>query len=319
MGDIDIVHMHQWFERVYTESFNPSVPVVMTLHVPGPNSGLTEFNETHVDGASRPLLHFVTISDYQRRQYAPIIPVTTTVPHGIDVDEYMIADAHDRGEYLLSIGRITEDKGQDVAIAVARQSGAKLVLAGCVQDKQEDRAFFERLKSSIDLTVDVSRCPANGDYFDEVMKPILSSEKQIIYIGELSAAAKKHWYRHARATLFPIRWGEPFGMVLIESMASGTPIVAFGEGAVPEIVRDGETGFVVDSVESMVKAVGRIERIDRRTCRDHVARNFSIQRMAEAYAGVYEQLVNVPAFKPETARRATGASPMSMHPRELAL
>ena len=174
----------------------------------------------------------------------------------------------------------------------------KLVLAGCVQDKREDRAFFSRLKNSLDLVVDVGRHPVDDNYFDRVMKPILSSDKQIIYIGELDTAAKKHWYRHAEATLFPIRWGEPFGMVLIESMASGTPIVAFREGAVPEIVRDGKTGFVVDSVESMVKAVGRITEIDRLACRKHVERCFSIRRMAEGYQAVYERLVDVPAPSP---------------------
>jgi glycosyltransferase involved in cell wall biosynthesis len=131
-------------------------------------------------------------------------------------------------------------KGQDVAIAVAKQSGAKLILSGCVQNKREDRDFFTRLKKSIDLIVDVGRHPVNGDYYDQVMKPLLSSDKQVIYIGELDSEAKKHWYRHAQATLFPIRWGEPFGMVLIEFMASGTLILAFGEGAVREIVRDGE-------------------------------------------------------------------------------
>jgi glycosyltransferase involved in cell wall biosynthesis len=166
-------------------------------------------------------------------------------------------------------------KGQDIAIAVAKQSGAKLILAGCVQDKREDRTFFTRLKKSIDLIVDIGRHPVNGDYYDQVMK---------------------HWYRHAQATLFPIQWSEPFGMVLIESMASGTPVLAFGEGAVPEIVRHGETGFVVDSVESMVQAVGGIDHLDRQNCRRHVKTNFSIQKMAEGYAALYKQLIDVSAF-----------------------
>jgi glycosyltransferase involved in cell wall biosynthesis len=298
MGDIDIIHMHEWFERVHTRSFNPSVPIVMTLHVPGQHSGVTEFRERHPGTFSRPLLQFVAISEYQRRQYTHLLPVVKTVPHGIDVEEYSFKKESNRGNYLFSIGRITGVKGQDTAIAVAKQSGAKLVLAGCVQNKREDWAFFTRLKKSIDLIVDVGRHPVNGDYYDTVMKPILSSDKQIIYIGELDNAAKKHWYRHAQATLFPIRWGEPFGMVLIESMACGTPIVAFGEGAVPEIVRHGETGFVVDSVESMVKAVGCIEHIDRRNCWRHVKMHFSLHRMAEGYAALYEQLADVRAFSP---------------------
>ena len=307
MGDINIIHMHEWFDRVYTGSFHPSVPIVMTLHVPGYDSGVMEFRELHPDTFTRshPLLHFTPISDYQRRQYTDLIPVTKTVPHGIDVEDYLFKQESNRGNYLFSIGRITEVKGQDIAIAVAKQAGARLILAGCVQNKSEDRAFFTRLQQSIDLIVDVSREPVNGDYYDKVMKPILSSDKQIIYIGELDTAAKKHWYRHAQATLFPIQWGEPFGMVLIESMASGTPVLAFGEGAVPEIVRHAETGFVVDSVESMVQAVGCIEHIDRRNCWTHVKTHFSIQRMAAGYAALYEQLINdvpvpvpVPVFSP---------------------
>jgi glycosyltransferase involved in cell wall biosynthesis len=214
------------------------------------------------------------------------------------VEDYLFKDESNRGKYLFSIGRITEVKGQDIAIAVAKQSGAQLILAGCIQNKREDRDFFTRLKQSIDLIVDVGRYPVNRDYYDQVMKPILSSDKQIIYIGELDTAAKKHWYRHAQATLFPIRWGEPFGMVLIESMASGTPILAFAAGAVPEIVRHGETGFVVDSVESMVQAVGCIEHLDRRNCWRHVNTSFSIQRMAEGYAALYKQLADVPELSP---------------------
>lgn len=296
IGDIDIIHMHEWFERVYTGSFNPPVPIVMTLHVPGQHSGIAAFRERHLDPLSDPLLYFIAISDYQRRQYTDLIPVAKTVPHGIDVEDYLFKKESNRGTYLFSIGRITEVKGQDIAIAVAKQSGAKLILAGCVQNKREDRDFFTHLKKSIDLIVDVGRHPVNGDYYDQVMKPILSSDKQVIYIGELGTAAKKHWYRHAQATLFPIRWGEPFGMVLIESMASGTPILAFGKGAVPEIVRHGETGFVVDSVESMVQAVGCIDHIDRRNCWRHVKTNFSIQKMAEGYTALYKQLTDVSAF-----------------------
>ena len=216
----------------------------------------------------------------------------------MDVDAYAFRDEPEEWPYLFNIGRLTQVKGQDIAIEVARRSGAKLILAGCVQNKSEDQAFFSSLRDSIDLVADVGHCPVTDDYFERVMKPILSSDKQIIYVGELGTDAKKHWFQRAEATLFPIRWGEPFGMVLIESMVSGTPIVAFERGSVPEIVRNGKTGFVVDSLESMIEAVGRIKQIDRRDCRRHVAKNFSIHRMAEAYEAVYRGLVDVPAFSP---------------------
>jgi glycosyltransferase involved in cell wall biosynthesis len=297
-GDVDVIHMHEWFERVYSGSFNPPVPIVMTLHVPGTNSGVAEFHETNPGLVPLQRPHFVAISDYQRQQYADLVPVAETIPHGVDVDEYAFRGEPNVGSYLFSIGRMTRVKGQDVAVAVAKQSGAKLILAGCVQNKGEDREFFSSLRSSIDLIVDVGRHPVNDDYFDRVMKPILSSDKQIVYIGELDTAAKKHWFRHAQATLFPIGWGEPFGMVLVESMASGTPVVAFRRGSVPEIVKDGETGFVVDSIEAMVKAVGRIERIDRKDCRRHVAENFPIRRMVEKYEAVYEQITGAYALSP---------------------
>ena len=117
-----------------------------------------------------------------------------------------------------------------------------------MQNKPDDAAFFDSLKGSIDAFVDVNRHPVGPDYFERVIQPVLASGKQIVYIGELGGDQKKQWYRHARATLFPIQWREPFGLVLIESMACGTPVLALNEGAVSEIVADGRTGFVANSM-----------------------------------------------------------------------
>ncbi len=313
MGDIDVVHMHEWLEHVDDGTFNPPLPIVMTLHVPASDSGLPRRIRTTL---APPPVHFTAISDYQRRQYADLLAIAKVVPHGLDLAEYPFEDAVDAASYLFSIARITRVKGQDTAIEVARASGAKLILAGCVQDKMDDRVFFEELKRSVDLVVDVSRHPADDAYYEEVMKPILSCDRQIIYIGEVDTEAKKRWYRHAKATLFPIRWGEPFGMVLIESMACGTPVLAFGAGAVPEIVTDGETGFVVASCAGMVAAVALVGQIDRRTCRANVAARFSIGRMARRYAGLYQSLARrTPHFgasrlvrSPHAAGRGVSAS-----------
>ena len=237
-GDIDVVHMHEWYERVFSGSFVPPVPIVMTLHVPGEHSGMAEFHDRNpaTPLASKSSVHWVAISEHQKRQYAGLIPITRTIPHGIDTARYPVATASAPVPYLFSIGRFTEVKGQDTAIEVAKRAGRKLILAGCIQDKPEDRAFFSRLEPSLDLVVDLSDVPVEADYYDRVMKPILTSDRQIVYVGELNEEAKKYWYRHAQATIFPIRWGEPFGMVLIESMASGTPVIAFRQGAVPEIL-----------------------------------------------------------------------------------
>jgi glycosyltransferase involved in cell wall biosynthesis/CheY-like chemotaxis protein len=312
-GDIDIIHMHEWFEHVYTGRFASPVPIVMTLHVPGERSGLSEFRTRHprTFAASRSLLNAVAISDYQRQQYSQLLPVARTIPHGVSVHEYLFKAEANAGTYLFSIGRMTEDKGQDLAIEVARKSGAKLILAGGIQDKEADRAFFARLMPLMDMVVDLSDEPVTPRYYEDVMQPILTSGNQVIYIGELGTDAAKHWYRHAEATLFPIRWGEPFGMVLIESMASGTPVVAFRNGSVPEIVCDGETGFVVDSVDEMVAAVGRVSQLNRANSWRHVQANFSVERMAASYASLYRDLAAAPPTSVQpVAQRETAATPV---------
>ena len=123
------------------------------------------------------------------------------------------------------------------------------------------------------------------------MKPILDSDNQIIYIGEVDSAQKRLWYRHAQATLFPIQWGEPFGLVLIESMACGTPVLALNKGSVPEIVIHGKTGFIVDTIDEMVEAVKSINLIDPSDCRTHIKDNFSIASMATKYSELYQQIL----------------------------
>ncbi len=169
----------------------------------------------------------MAISDDQSADYAPIVAPWATVHHGIDVNDFPFKTTPSSNGYLLMIGRVTRDKGQDHAIELARRTGSTLVIAGGVQNKPDDTAFFDSLRGSIDAFVDVNRHPAGPDYFERVIQPVLASGKQVVYIGELSGDQKKHWYRHARATLFPIQWREPFGLVLIESMACGTPVLAF--------------------------------------------------------------------------------------------
>ena len=284
--------MHEWAERLWDGRFTPTVPVVTTLHVPAHHSGIHTFRQLNprAKGLSRSL-GWVAISEYQRKQYRGLVPVTGTVRHGIDLSNHHWEPESRPDAYLFSIGRITSDKGQDTAIAVARKTGRTLVIAGCVQNKPNDRAYFLKLQSSFDLVADLSQAPVTQDYFERVMKPLLDSGKQVIYVGELQAEAAKFWYRQAAATLFPIRWGEPFGMVLIESMASGTPVLAFAEGAVPEIIRDEITGIVVRSEDEMVASVSRIPEIDRRAVRAHVEAHFSLQSMAAGYEAVYRQLM----------------------------
>jgi glycosyltransferase involved in cell wall biosynthesis len=120
----------------------------------------------------------------------------------------------------------------------------------------------------------------------------VDSGTQIIYIGEVASTHKKLWYKHARPTLFPIQWVQPFGLVLIESMACGTPVLAFNKGSVPEIVMHGKTGFFVDTFDGMIEAVKTISLIDPSDCRNHIKDNFSIASMTRKYSQLYQSIVD---------------------------
>ena len=294
MGDIDIIHTHdaKAVEFMYDSLFNMHIPIVMTLHISTKDSLLGGAYQRWCNPLlSSPQVYCAAISEYQKRQYNELVNAENVVYHGIDVEEYPVKEGPDKGSYLFTIGRVTRDKGQDKAIEIAKKTGSKLIIAGCVQNKSADREFFAGLKNSIDLSVEVGKNPVDNDYYDRIIKHLLDCYKQIIYIGEISSEHKKQWYRHARATLFPIQWGEPFGLVLVESMACGTPVIAFNKGAVPEIVVDGKTGFVVDSMNAMIEAVDRIDSIDSRECREHVQNHFSITSMAFNYSKLYHQII----------------------------
>ena len=292
-GDIDIIHIHDaiMMEYIYKGVDKNTAPLVMTLHVPAQEKG--PFEKWNVSLLSTSAAYFVPISEYQRKQHHDLVNGQNVIHHGIDLAEYPFNKKSEKIDYLFSIGRITPDKGQDHAIEIARKTGSRLVIAGNVQNKKKDRQFFKKIIKSIDLIVDTRAFFNESDqsnYYEQVMKPILDSDAQIIYIGEVNTAQKKLWYHDARATLFPIQWGEPFGLVLIESMACGTPVVAFNKGSVPEIVIHGKTGFVVDSMEDMVNAVMNIDTIAPGECRNHIKNNFSIESMSRKYADLYQRI-----------------------------
>ncbi len=296
-GDIDIVHMHEWVHHVYDGMFNPPVPIVVTLHVPARHSDLNEIYARWDRRQAEPSMYFVAISNYQKYEYAKLANIHRVIHHGIDVKTDLPPTTANAKGYLFAIGRITRVKGQDKAIELARTTGSKLIIAGCVQNKPEDKAFFESLRDSFDLTVAVGKYDVRKNYFRSVIKPLIECDKQIIFIGELNSAQKLQWYKHAKATLLPVQWGEPFGLVAVESMACGSPVLAMKKGALPEIILHRETGYVVDSVKDMITAVGRLDEIDRRTCRRHAQQNFSVARMAKNYHDFYRQVVEDYQFK----------------------
>lgn len=199
----------------------------------------------------------ITISDFQRKGFENL-NYLATVYNGVDTSKFIFNDKP--LDYLLMVGSIGRHKNQGAAIRVAKKLGMKLILAG----KIRDQAYFEELKKDID-------------------------GQQIKWVGELAFDQKLELYQQAKAFLFPILWDEPFGLVMIEAMSCGTPVVAFRNGSIPEVVLDSKTGFVVDNENEMIEAVKKIDQISREKCRKHVEENFTVEKMIDNYEKVLQE------------------------------
>ena len=161
-----------------------------------------------------------------------------------------------------------------------------------VAEKGVDRAIEIARRADLPLTIAAKIYPEERAYFDATIAPLLDASAGLVhFIGEIGGRDKEQFLGNARALLFPIEWAEPFGLVMIESLACGTPVIAWRRGSVPEIIDDGVTGFIVDSVEGAVQAVGRLDEIDRRACRRAFDARFDADRMARDYVKVYEQVI----------------------------
>jgi glycosyltransferase involved in cell wall biosynthesis len=227
-----------------------------------------------------PEVPLVSISDDQR-QPLPRANWRATVQHGLPRDLHTFREAP--GEYLAFLGRISPEKRLDRAIAIARQAGMPLKVAAKVY-------------------------PEERDYFKETIEPLLRESRSFVeFIGEVGGKAKDEFLGNAHALLFPIDWPEPFGLVMIEAMACGTPVIAFRNGSVPEVIEDGVTGFVVDGVEEAVQAVRQAGRLRRSVCRAVFEERFDVARMARDYLEVYRRLGRAGGVSP---RRRELCSPV---------
>ncbi|KKT22431.1 MAG: Glycosyltransferase, partial [Parcubacteria group bacterium GW2011_GWB1_43_8b] len=222
------------------------VPTVYTLHDP-----IYPWRAEMFQMFASPNQYYISISDAQRVP-APDFNYLATIYNGIDLADVPFSEKH--GDYLLFVGRITPEKGVAEAVEVARKTGEKLFILGP---------------------------ETTGSYWEEKIKPYLGD--QIRHIGVVSRKELYEYYKNAKATLVPIQWEEPFGLVMVESMATGTPVVAFRRGSVPEVIDHGKTGYVVDSVSEMADALKKIDRIDRRECRRRVEANFTTELMVNRY------------------------------------
>ncbi|HEV8638900.1 MAG TPA: glycosyltransferase family 4 protein [Chloroflexota bacterium] len=264
LDDFDVVHSHlDCFAFPFARA--APRPVVTTLHG---RLDLPELQPVYREFADVPL---VSISDAQRRPVARANFVAT-VYHGIDLHEY---ELHRRpGEYLAFLGRVSPTKGLDVAIRVARRVGMPLKIAA-------------RLPLPDGYVPDAKR---DAEYYENVVKPLLAGP-DVEFVGEVGGREKCEFLGNAAALLFPISWPEPFGLVMPEALACGTPVIALRHGSVPEVLAHGQTGFVCDDEDGMVEAIGRLGELDRAHCRAEAERRFSPSAMAAAYERVYEQLV----------------------------
>ena len=208
--------------------------------------------------------NFISISDSQRRNDLRLNYVDT-VYNGIDTDVFPFYPQPSNPPYLAFLGRMSPQKGPHLAIEIALRSGWNLKMAGKVD--HWDRQFFE-----------------------EQVKPYIDG-KQIEFLGEANHKQKCKLMGNATATLFPITWSEPFGLVMAESMVLGTPVIAMALGSTKEVIKDGSTGFLCHDVDECIAALNRLPKIERRACRDRIVKKFSVARMVDGYEAVYRQLV----------------------------
>jgi glycosyltransferase involved in cell wall biosynthesis len=206
----------------------------------------------------------VSISDAQRRPLAQVNFVKT-IHHGIPED--LLTPQPVKQEYGAFLGRISPEKGVDRAIHIAMKAGLKLKIAAKVDN-------------------------ADKEYYDSRIKPLITGNPDVEFIGEINDAQKPAFLSGAHALIFPIDWPEPFGLVMIESMACGTPVIAFNSGSVPEVMDNGVTGFIVNNIDEAVSAVGKIHTLDRAKVRATFDRRWTARRMAEDYVDVYQSLMH---------------------------
>jgi glycosyltransferase involved in cell wall biosynthesis len=253
----DIIHFHIDYLH-FPLSRRHNIPHVTTLHgrldIPDLVPLYREFAEMPV----------VSISNSQREPL-PWLNWRGTVYHGLPEDLYTFREEH--GKYLAFLGRIAPEKRVDRAIEIAKRTGIPLKIAAKV-DK------------------------VDKEYFETVVQPLLRNPF-IEYLGEIGDGEKNEFLGNAYALLFPIDWPEPFGLVMIEAMACGTPVIAYRRGSVPEVLEEGVTGFIVQGLEDAVEAVYKVRNINRRRCREVFEERFSATRMTRDYLNIYKQLLEV--------------------------
>ncbi len=252
--NFDIIHFH--IDYIHFPLFRrQKIPTLTTLHgrldIPDILPLYEEFKDMPLSSISN-----------AQREPLPFLNWQGTVYHGLPEDLYTFRE--EKGKYLAFLGRISPEKRVDRAIEIAKRIGINLKIAAKVD-------------------------AVDQGYFESVVKPLMQ-DPHVEYIGEIGEGEKDEFLGNAFALLFPIDWPEPFGLVMIEAMACGTPVIAYRRGSVPEVIEDGITGFIVEGLEDAVEAAKKIDRIKRKKCREVFKKRFSATRMAKDYLSIYRKV-----------------------------
>jgi glycosyltransferase involved in cell wall biosynthesis len=248
----DIIHNH--FDYLpLTYTGLTDVPVLTTIHGFSSQGILPVYKKYNRKG------FYVSISDADR---SPDLDYVKTIHHGLDISQFDFQPR--QSDTLLFFGRIHNDKGAVQAIEIARACKKKLIVAGIIQDQ---------------------------DYYEQLIAPQIDND-EVTYVGSVGPVERNRLLGEASAMLHPIQFDEPFGLSVIESMACGTPVVAFNRGSMPELIETGRNGFLVDNVDEAIEAVARIEEIERADCRRHVENHFTVDRMIDEYIQVYQIILD---------------------------
>ena len=264
-GRFDVIHAHSAV-ALACGRLTPAVPMVYTIHH-ARDEQLSAFYRY----CQEP--HYIAISEDQRRREICLQHVHV-IHHGLDPARYLYTP-RPLGDYVCFVGRYAQEKGPHTAIDVARLAGVRIRMAGDVH-------------------------PPDVAWADKELRPRLA-QSHVIDVGPVGSAVKARLLAHARALLAPIEWNEPFGLILIEAMLSGCPVVAFGIGSVPELVEDGLTGFIATSVEHMIELLrpgGAVDLIDRVACRARAVERFSADRMVADHVALYQRIIGTSALLP---------------------
>jgi glycosyltransferase involved in cell wall biosynthesis len=267
-NEFDVIHFHyepyiSRFEidgREVNAMDYINVPKLITFH----NSTNIPLHEAYYRTNGSIQTYNYTFLSNAHAKPLDFLPKKSIVYNGINVEKFPFIETP--GDYLLFVGRITPSKGIVQAIEVAVKSGKKLIIAALLD-------------------------PNDKEFYDKEVAPRIDG-KQIIYVGEVNFEEKVKLFSEALCTLCPLQWEEPFGLVMAESQACGTPVLAFNRGAASEVVKDKETGYIIDTVDQMVEAVNIVHSLNRNACRHHVENNFSTAAMTDTYLAEYEKIIN---------------------------